>query len=63
MPPDFSELSSITASLEVLAKRVSHMAEAADSDGDESVAAELFGVERALDGARRRLARMVRRTG
>lgn len=63
MPPDYSELSSLAASLETLTQRVSLIAEAADHEGNDSAAAELFAVERALEGAQRRLARMLQRSG
>jgi len=59
--PDYSELSSISATIEAVTRRVSGIAERADRGGEESVAAELFAVERALDGAQRRLSRMLKR--
>lgn len=63
MPPDYSELSSLAASLETLTRRVSLIAEAADEEGDDSAATDLFAVERALEGAQRRLARILHRSG
>ena len=59
MGPDLSELSSIASSLEQLARRVGVMAETALAEHQETAAAELVAVERALAGARRRLARLV----
>jgi hypothetical protein len=58
MGPDLAELSSIASSLEQLARRVALMAEAALADRQETAAAELVAVERALMGAERRLARL-----
>lgn len=51
-----AELSSLTASLDELTRRVTALADAARPD-DEDLATELFGVERALNGALRRLRR------
>ncbi|MGH9292983.1 MAG: hypothetical protein ACRD0B_09005 [Acidimicrobiales bacterium] len=59
MPADFAELSSISGSLEQLAHRVAQMAESLDASGEPDSAAELFGVERALDAAGRRLRRLL----
>ena len=55
---DLSELSSIASTLGQLEKRVAAMAEAALRDREESVAADLVAVERALAGAARRLDRL-----
>ncbi len=51
------ELSSLASSLEELAKRVTGLAEGAQRDGDDELASELFGVERSLITALRRLRR------
>jgi len=56
-----AEVSSITASLHDLAHRVTVLADSAQSDDDELLAAELYGVERALHGAERRLQRLEER--
>ncbi|MGH9297316.1 MAG: hypothetical protein ACRDZP_05005 [Acidimicrobiales bacterium] len=61
MGPDLAELSSISSSLDQLGRRLESIAEAADRAKDESSAAELFGIERALSGATRRLTRFVER--
>jgi hypothetical protein len=58
MGPDLAELSSIASSVEQLARRVGTMAEAAIAQKQDSVAADLVAVERALAGARRRLAKL-----
>ncbi|MGH9047126.1 MAG: hypothetical protein ACRDVW_07410 [Acidimicrobiales bacterium] len=52
-----AEISSLATTLEELTGRVSSLAEAATSD-EEEIAMELFGVERALSGALRRLRRL-----
>jgi hypothetical protein len=52
-----AELSSLSSTLKELNDRVSAMAEAAQADGKEDMARELFAVERALGGALRRLRR------
>jgi hypothetical protein len=52
-----AELSSLASSLAELTKRVSALAEQARDGGEEDLAAELFGVERSLNGALRRLDR------
>ncbi len=59
MATDFAELSSLSSSLDQIARRVGAMAEEASRDKEESVASELFAVERALQGAFRRLSRLV----
>ena len=59
MPADLAELSSITASLEQLTHRVAAMAEQANDQQEETVSSELFSVERALQGATRRLGRLL----
>jgi Tfp pilus assembly protein PilX len=58
MGADLSELSSIASTLGQLEKRVAGMAEAALREGEETVAADLVAVERALAGAARRLSRL-----
>jgi len=54
-----AELSSITSTLEELAQRVTAAAEQANAAGNEETASELFGVERSMAGALRRLRRLV----
>lgn len=58
MGTDLAELSSIASSLAQLSKRIGAMADAALADRQETTAAELVAVERALAGAERRLARL-----
>jgi len=52
-----AELSSLSSTLQELHERVTGMAEAAQSSGNEDMARELFAVERSLEGALRRLRR------
>ncbi len=52
-----AEISSLSSTLQELNDRVTSMAEAAQSLGDNDMAHELFAVERALGGALRRLRR------
>ena len=52
-----AQLSSLSSTLKELNDRVTVMAEAAQSSGDEDMARELFAVERSLGGALRRLRR------
>jgi hypothetical protein len=59
MSTDLAELSSITSSLDQITRRVAAMAELANAGGEDTVSAELFSVERALQGATRRLQRLV----
>lgn len=59
MPTDLAELSSIAASLDQITRRVGAMAEQANLQQEETVSGELFSVERALQGATRRLDRLV----
>lgn len=59
MPVDRSELSSIVGLIEQVTERVGRMAEGALAERDDGVATELFGVERELTGARRRLDRLL----
>ena len=56
-----AQLSSVTTSLEDLVDRVSATAEGALAIGDESLAADLFEVERSLRTAHRRLLAATRR--
>jgi hypothetical protein len=58
MPADLAELSSIASSLSQLAARIATMADAALRDKQDTVAADLVAVERALAGAEKRLARL-----
>jgi hypothetical protein len=53
-----SELAAVHSSLDELLRRVTALAESARSD-DEDLASELFTVERSLNGALRRLRRIV----
>lgn len=57
--PDRAELSSMASLLDQLADRFGRMADAASAARLEDLAAELVAVERALAGARRRLARLL----
>jgi hypothetical protein len=52
------ELSSLTSTLDELTRRVTALAEQARANEQDDVASELFGVERALTGALRRLGRL-----
>jgi hypothetical protein len=52
------ELSSVSSVLDELTKRLSAMADAS-AGGDETLAIELFEIERSLRGAQRRLSRLV----
>lgn len=52
------ELSSVSTALDELTRRLSAMADAA-AGGDETLATELFEIERSLQGAQRRLAKLV----
>ncbi|MGH8995348.1 MAG: hypothetical protein ACRDYB_04845 [Acidimicrobiales bacterium] len=57
-----AEISSLSTTLDELTRRVGSMAEAAGS-GDEELAMELFGVERSLSGALRRLRKLAEAKG
>ena len=59
MPLDRSELSSLTALIEQVADRITKMAEESSRSKEDDVATELFAIERALAGARRRLVRFL----
>lgn len=52
------ELSSLTSTLDELTRRVTALAEQARAAEEDDLASELFGVERALTGALRRLGRL-----
>lgn len=52
-----AELGSLATTLEELTRRVSSLAEGAGA-GEEDLATELFGIERSLTGALRRLSRV-----
>jgi hypothetical protein len=56
--PARPELSTLASTLDDVTRRVSALAEQARDAGDDGLAAELFGVERALTGALRRLGRL-----
>jgi len=61
-PPEsseLSELSSIAASLDQIARRVTTLADAATAAKRDGVASDLIAVERALLGAVRRLDRLL----
>ena len=58
-----AELSSLSTALDELTRRVSEHADAAHAGKDEETARELFAVERALNGANRRLARLATALG
>ena len=53
-----AELSSLTSTLTELTRRVVDLAESARDDGDAETANDLFGVERALREAIRRIGRI-----
>jgi hypothetical protein len=59
MPTDLAELSSIASTLDQITQRVATIAERANDQGEETVSAELFSVERSLQGATRRLERLL----
>jgi len=58
-----AELSSVSTSLEELVGRITRIAESLSGDDRDVVGPDLFEVERALRGARRRLARIVDSAG
>ena len=60
MPPDLSELSSLSEMLDQLTTRIAKMAESASHEHDDALSPELFAIERALAGAQRRIARLLR---
>jgi hypothetical protein len=53
-----AELSSLVSSLEELSRRVTALAEEAQTSRDEEMATELFAVERSMTAALRRLRRV-----
>jgi hypothetical protein len=59
VPVDRSELSSLTALIEQATDRITKMADEASAAKEEDVATELFAIERALTGAKRRLVRFL----
>jgi hypothetical protein len=59
MPADIAELSSIASSLDQITRRVAAIAELANEEKEETVSNELFSVERSLQGATRRIERLV----
>jgi hypothetical protein len=61
MEPDSAELSSVATSLDDLASRLAHLAEGYLEIGDDTAAADLFEVERALQMGQRRLEQLIRR--
>ncbi|MHB8681894.1 MAG: hypothetical protein ACYDA2_07350 [Acidimicrobiales bacterium] len=58
MSAERSELSSLTTALADLTRRIGSIAEGAAARADDELSSELFAVERALNGARRRLERI-----
>jgi hypothetical protein len=52
-------LSSIATLLEQLTARITVMAESASSAHEDDLASELFGIERSLAGAKRRIDKLV----
>jgi hypothetical protein len=60
VPADLAELSSLSSTLSEVTKRITSLAERAAAARDEDVTTELYGIERALAGASRRLDRLVR---
>jgi hypothetical protein len=54
-----AELSSLATALDDLTNRVTTIADSLSGSARDDVAVELYEVERALDGARRRLARLI----
>jgi hypothetical protein len=53
-----AELSSLATALDELSRRITVHADAADVAKDEETARELFAIERSLNSANRRLARL-----
>jgi hypothetical protein len=53
------ELSSITSTLEELAKRIENLAVSHEKDGRPDVAVDLYEVERAINASVRRLTKLV----
>lgn len=63
MPSPHAELSSLAATLDDVAKRVTEMAERTAGTADDWLAGELFQVERSLGEAQRRLSGLSDRIG
>jgi hypothetical protein len=59
VPIERSELSSMSKTIEDLAKRVASMGDAAQATRDDATAHELYSIERSLIGATRRIARLI----
>ena len=59
VPAPRAELSSVVTALDELIRRVGAIAEGSALSPEDDTATELFAVERALTGARRRLSRVV----
>jgi hypothetical protein len=59
VPIDRSELSSLTGLIEQVTDRITKMADEASAAKEEDDATELFAIERALSGAKRRLVRFL----
>ncbi|MEI6700959.1 MAG: hypothetical protein WCL38_04300 [Actinomycetota bacterium] len=55
-----SELSSLTATLEELLRRVSLMTDTATTSGDDEAASELISLERGLQSSLRRMRRLLK---
>jgi hypothetical protein len=55
--PAHAEIGSLATTLDELTRRVSALAEAAEHE-DEEIATELFGIERSLSGALRRMRKL-----
>ncbi len=60
MPNDHAEMSAVATALEDLLRRVSAAADRHSTDPDESLAHELYEVERALRTAVRRMTKVIR---
>lgn len=60
VPVDLAELSSLSSLLDQITRRVTALAEGAAALRDEDSSSELYGIERALAGAARRLDRLIR---
>ncbi len=58
---DLPELDSSATTIEDLVQRISALAEKHEKEGDETVAADLYEVERSLRAAGRRLGALLRR--
>ncbi len=54
-----AELYSMSTTLDELTRRVTRIAESFAAEGNDEVAGDLYGVERTLAGAHRRLVRVV----